>query len=125
MLLELKALRKENFVPTEYVFHKAGTFKKPISNCTTNSALRRLGYDTKSEHTSHGFRTTFSSLGHEMWDENSRYHYMIIEMQLDHTVGTEVSRIYNESIHLESRRALMQNWSNFLDEIAYKTEAAA
>ncbi len=127
MLLELKALRKENFVPTEYVFHKAGTFKKPISNCTTNSALRRLGYDTKSEHTSHGFRTTFSTLTHEMWDAkdgHSLYQYNIIEMQLDHTVGTEVSRIYNESIHLESRRILMQNWSDFLDELAYKKAAA-
>ena len=63
-----------------------------------------------------------------MWDakdEHSLYQYNIIEMQLDHTVGTEVSRIYNESIHLESRRILMQSWSDFLDEIAYKNEAAA
>lgn len=125
MLIELKASRNDGFVVTEYVFHKEGDFKRPISNCTTNSALRRLGYDTKTEHTSHGFRTTFSSLCHEMWDKDSPYNYNIIEMQLDHTVGTGVSKIYNESTQIEARRKLMQNWSDFLDEIGYSKKAAA
>ena len=46
-------------------------------------------------------------------------------MQLDHTVGTGVSKIYNESTQIEARRKLMQNWSDFLDEIGYSKKAAA
>jgi hypothetical protein len=40
--------------PERYVFE--GLRYKPISNATLNKALRILGYDTKTEITSHGFR---------------------------------------------------------------------
>lgn len=121
MLKELKVLRGDSLKEDDYVFHKRGDVKTPISNVATNAALQLMGYDTRQEHTTHGFRTTFSTLAHEMWD--SKYGREVIEKQLDHVIGTGISRIYDESEHLEERRELLQDWSNFLDEIAHKKAA--
>ena len=119
MLLNIKEQRRCEPDPEEYVFHREGMFKSRMSNMTTNSALRRLGYDTIQEHTSHGFRTTFSTLAHEKWDKEIGYG--VIEQQIDHkSHTTAVSRIYNESEHLDDRRVLMQKWSDYIDELAVK-----
>lgn len=123
MLNELKDIRGNSLRMDDYIFHKRGDFKTPISNVTTNAALQLMGYDTQKEHTTHGFRTTFSTFAHEMWD--SKYGRDVIEKQLDHVVGTGVARIYDKSEHLECRRALLQDWSDFLDEIGYSKKAAA
>jgi hypothetical protein len=38
------------------------TGPRPLSENTMNKALRKMGYDTRTQHCGHGFRTTFSTL---------------------------------------------------------------
>ncbi len=52
ILQELQALTGSG----RYVFPSTRTASRPMSDNTVNAALRRLGYDTKTEMTGHGFR---------------------------------------------------------------------
>lgn len=54
--------------------------KKPISDAALNAALRRMGYDTKTEITVHGFRAMARTILHQELDVKSE----IIERQLAH-----------------------------------------
>lgn len=48
-----------------YVFPGARDRKRPMSEATINAALRRLGYDTRTEITGHGFRAMARTILHE------------------------------------------------------------
>jgi len=89
---------------------------RPMSDATLNSALRTLGYDTKTQHCIHGWRTTFSTLLNERGD----IHPDSIEHQLAHVVGDKTRQAYNRAIKMEVRRPMMQLWANFLDELRDK-----
>jgi integrase len=93
---------------------------KPISDNTLNKRLRNLGYDTKSEHCAHGFRTTFSTLlngecdreGNKTWDGD------MIELQLAHLDTTSVKAIYDRTGPMslfDARARMMQNWADRVD----------
>ena len=69
----------------QYVFPGEGIGKRPISENTLNAALRRLGY-SKDEMTAHGFRSTASTLLHELG-----YPHAVIERQLAHGERNEVA----------------------------------
>lgn len=82
---------------------------RPLSENTLNVALRTLGYDG-STHVSHGFRSTASTLLHEMgWDSQ------VIELQLAHADRNKVRAAYNRSERLPDRRRMMQAWADYLD----------
>ena len=92
-----------------YVFPSVRTDKRPISENTLNVALRRLGY-SKDEMTAHGFRTTASTLLHEMgWKSE------VIEMQLAHRDRNKIRGVYNKAQYLDERRDMMQKWADYLD----------
>jgi integrase len=95
--------------PSGLLFPSLTSNAKPISANTLNAALRRLGY-SKEEHTSHGFRTTASTLLNEMG-----YAPDVIELQLSHEERNKVRAAYNRAKHLEQRRKLMQDWADYLD----------
>jgi hypothetical protein len=42
----------------------------------------------------------------------------VIEVQLAHLTGTATSRAYNRSLYLAERTKLMQEWADYLDELA-------
>ncbi len=95
---------------SEWVFPQRHNLKRPMSNGTLNSALRRLGFSSD-EHVPHGFRTTASTnLNESGW--NSDW----IEAQLAHVPSDTVRSAYNAAQYLDGRREMMQWWSDWLDE---------
>ncbi|MFZ1852718.1 MAG: site-specific integrase [Nitrosomonas sp.] len=84
---------------------------KSMSNNTILYAFYRMGYHSRM--TGHGFRGLASTILHEQG-----YKHDHIELQLAHTQRDAVSAAYNHSLYLEPRARMMQNWANYLDELA-------
>jgi len=95
-----------------YVF-PALTGGRPMSENTVNAALRRLGYDTKSTITGHGFRAMARTLLHE----ELGYPPEVIEHQLAHAVPDALGTAYNRTSFMAQRREMMQKWANYLDTL--------
>lgn len=94
-----------------YVFPSERGGGRPMSENTINAALRRLGY-TRDEMTGHGFRSTASTLLHELG-----YQHHIIERQLAHAERNAVSAAYNFAEYMPERRTMMQEWADHLDKL--------
>ncbi|HUR40615.1 MAG TPA: tyrosine-type recombinase/integrase [Verrucomicrobiae bacterium] len=104
ILRELQALTGRG----KYVFPGVRTNKRPMSENTVNSALRGMGY-ASDQMTGHGFRSTASTMLHEMgWDS------AVIERQLAHAERNTVKAAYNHAEYLPERRKMMQAWSDYL-----------
>lgn len=86
---------------------------RPMSNMTLNAALQRLGYDTKSDHTAHGFR----AMARTMLAERLGQPEAVIEAQLAHAVKDALGDAYNRAKYLDQRRVLMQTWADYLDTL--------
>jgi integrase len=97
---------------SRYLFPQIRSFHRPISENTLNAALRRLGYD-KTEATSHGFRSTASTL----LNESRRWHHDAIERQLAHVEGNEVRAAYNSAEYWDERVRMMAWWADYLDDL--------
>ena len=96
----------------KYLFPALGRTDRPMSENTINTALRRLGYDTKTEHCAHGFRGTASTLLHERgWKSD------VIERQLAHKEGNAIKGAYNHARHLPERVEMMQVYADYLDSL--------
>jgi integrase len=107
ILEELKPLTGE----LKFAFPGVRAAFRPMSDNTTNAALRRLGY-TKDEMTSHGFRSMASTLLNEQgWNRDA------IERQLAHGERDAVRAAYNYAEHLPERRRMMQSWADYLDQL--------
>lgn len=85
---------------------------RPISENTLNAALRRLGY-SKDEVTSHGFRSTASTL----LNESGKFSPDAIERALAHQDPDAVRRAYNRSAYWQERVAMAQWWADHLDTL--------
>ena len=85
--------------------------RKPMSEAAVNAALRRMGYDTKTEITGHGFRAMARTILAEQLDMEPH----VIEQQLAHRVPDALGRAYNRTKYIEQRRTMMQRWANYLD----------
>lgn len=96
--------------PKSLVFPSHSNREKPISENTLGAALRRLDIDTKTEHTPHGFRSSFSTLANEARQDSD-----LIEMSLAHAGGDKIKKVYDRSVLLEKRRELMQWWADYCD----------
>jgi len=99
----------------------------PLSESALCKRLRFLGYDTKTEHCPHGYRTTFSTLLNgecdmndvKLWDGD------LIELQLAHVEEASVKAIYNRvgALSLIGARAkMMQHWADRIDTIVQSGE---
>jgi integrase len=83
-----------------------------VSDMTLSAVLRRMKVDA----VPHGFRSTFRN-----WAaETTNYPREIAELALAHVVGSEVERAYMRSDLFEKRRALMQDWADFVSGISAK-----
>jgi integrase len=76
------------------------------------AAMRRLGID-KNEMSGHGFR----AMARTLLDEVLGYRPDFIEHQLAHAVRDPNGRAYNRTAHLDARRAMMQQWADYLDSL--------
>lgn len=96
----------------QYVFPGRDPLK-PMSEAAINAALRRMGYDTKTEITGHGFRAMARTLLHE----ELGFAPEVIEHQLAHRVPDALGATYNRTKFLPQRKAMMQAWSDYLDRL--------
>lgn len=101
----LEGLRRET--GSNYrVFPSLISRDKPISENTLNQALRRMGF-AKDEHTSHGFRSSASSLLNEsgLWNEDA------IEAELAHVGADQVRRAYHRARYWDERVKMADWWA--------------
>ena len=95
----------------EYVFPGLRVASQPLSENTLNAALRRLGY-SKEEMTTHGFRSTASTLLYENgWPEDA------VERQLAHIEENQVRAAYDHAKFMKKRREMMQWYADHLDAL--------
>jgi integrase len=88
------------------------THQRPMSENTLNAALRRLGYGAD-EMTSHGFRSTASTL----LNESGKWSPDAIERALAHGDGDTVRAAYHRGAHWDERVRMAQWWSDHLDAL--------
>lgn len=97
----------------EYVFQGGHDPKKPMSDAAINASLKRMGYDTKTQITGHGFRAMARTILHERLGIDPH----IIEHQLAHKVPDALGTAYNRTKFIDQRRQMMQQWADYLDEL--------
>jgi integrase len=95
-----------------FVFPSARTNTRPMSENTINAAMRRLDIG-KDQHTAHGFR----AMARTILEEVKGYRPEVIEKQLAHDVRDPNGRAYNRTAFLDQRKAMMQDWADYLDEL--------
>jgi integrase len=95
----------------EYVFQGGHSPLKPMSASAINAALKRMGYDTKTQITGHGFRAMARTILHERLNIDPA----IIEHQLAHKVPDTLGSAYNRTKFIEQRTIMMQTWADYLD----------
>ncbi|WP_295612724.1 integrase arm-type DNA-binding domain-containing protein [uncultured Lamprocystis sp.] len=109
ILRELHALTGHG----EFVFPGARSNGRAMSEAAVNAALRRMGYDTKTEITGHGFRAMARTILHEVHGISPE----VIEHQLAHKVPDALGSAYNRTKFLPARKAMMQLWADYLDKL--------
>ena len=97
----------------EFVFMGGHDPRKPMSDAALNASLKRMGYDTQTEITGHGFRAMARTILHERLGVDP----YIIEHQLAHKVPDALGSAYNRTKFLEQRKVMMQQWADYLDEL--------
>lgn len=108
VLRELYALTGDR----QYVFSGRDP-KRAMSEAAVNAALRRMGYDTKTEITGHGFRAMARTILAEELHQKPE----VIEHQLAHKVPDALGNAYNRTKFLKERRSMMQIWADYLDNL--------
>lgn len=96
----------------ELVFAGDSNPRKPMSENTVNNALRKMGYDTKTEICGHGFRAMACSALVEsgLWTDTA------IERQMSHKERNNVRAAYiHKAEFIEERRLIMNWWSRYLE----------
>lgn len=96
----------------KYLFPCLGKPRKAMSENAVNQGLRKLGYTTD-QMTAHGFRAMAATLLNEMGEWNPD----AIERQLAHVDTNQVRRAYARGEYWDERVAMMQRWSDYLDEL--------
>ena len=97
----------------EFVFQGGHSPLRPMSGAAINAALRRMGYDTQSDITGHGFRATARTILHERLNIDPH----ILEHQLAHKVPDYLGSAYNRTKFLDQRKVVLQQWADYLDEL--------
>lgn len=113
ILKELQALTGQ----WRYVFPGRDR-RKPMSGAAINAALQRLGFDTKTEITGHGFRAMARTILHE----RLRFPAEVIEHQLAHKVPDALGAAYNRTKFIDDRIAMMQAWADYLDRLKAESD---
>ena len=101
---------------SEFIFLNRSDMKKHRNAQTVNTALKRMGY--KGKLVAHGFRTIMSTYLNEQGESPD-----VIEAALAHTDGNKVRAAYNRTDYFEARVAMMQRWSDYLEQKAMEVNA--
>ncbi len=112
ILKELKDLTYDISGDGGFIFTGCYDALKPMSENTINKALRKMGYDTKTDLCGHGFRTLACSALIEsgLWSED------VVELQMSHKESNSVRAAYtHKAKHLDQRRLMLQWWADYLN----------
>ena len=101
---------KEYGLSEKYVFPSSINRNASINSESLRMALRRLGIP-KEKFTPHGFRHMASTRLHELG-----FNTDVIESQLAHKIRG-VRGVYNQAQYLDDRKVMMEDWSNYLDNL--------
>jgi integrase len=96
-----------------YVFPSVRGASRPLSDNGVRTALRTMGYDNETM-SAHGFR----AMARTLLDERLKVRVDIIEHQLAHAVKDPTGRAYNRTTFIDERKVMMQQWADYLDELA-------
>lgn len=86
--------------------------QRPMSNMALLKALERMGY--KGRMTGHGFR----ALAMSTLKERLGIRHEVVDRQLAHAPKDKLESAYDRARYLEERKAMMQQWADFIDEVA-------
>lgn len=114
VLFILREIKKFG-LSSKYVFPSPTKPDHCISPETLRAAIRRLGI-SKDQFTTHGFRGMASTRLHELG-----FRTEIIEAQLSHIDRNSIRSAYNHAQYLQDRRDMMQQWSDYLDNLKNNT----
>jgi integrase len=100
-----------------------GKYVFPTAKQGMTSALQKLGYNTETEQSVHGFRSIASTL----LNESDEFSADAIELQLAHEIGSKRERAeakgagvrakYDRAARMAAREALMQWYADYLDRL--------
>lgn len=96
---------------SDYVFASPILKNKPIHFNSINRSIRLMGY-TKNDLTSHGLRSTMSTV----LNESDLFKSEWIEAQLSHTDKNLVRGTYNHADYITQRDGMMQWWADYLNQ---------
>ncbi|MEG3081769.1 integrase arm-type DNA-binding domain-containing protein [Halomonas sp. 5021] len=88
-------------------------FARPLSNMALLQFMRGMGYGPSGEkgnYVPHGFRSSFR----DWTGEVTSYPRDVAEMALAHTIENKVEAAYRRGDLFEKRRAMMQEWADYL-----------
>jgi integrase len=103
---------KKNSLDSPYCFPSPINKSKPIVAESLNRAIRRVGV-TGEEFVIHGNRHTGATI---IGNHLPHIRRDVVDAQLHHKI-TGVSGIYNRADFLEERKPMMEDWSNYLDNL--------
>jgi len=98
--------------------------EQPISENAFREALDfilKLMHEPMNAHTMHGFRSCASTL----MKGQLRVESELVELQLAHAKKDKVASIYDRDQRVEERRAMMQQWADYIDELRKRAQAGA
>lgn len=84
---------------------------RPLSDAAMGVALKNL-FVPADVHVPHGFRVSFSSMLNEQGVDSA-----VVELQLSHAKGDKIAGIYDRAQRVPDRKALMQRWADYIDEL--------
>ena len=96
-----------------FIFPGARDPNRPMSESAINAALRRMGYDTQTQITGHGFRAMASTMLEQLG-----YDVRTIELQLSHKDTNAIRAAYKRDVsrlQIDQRARMVQAWADYLD----------
>jgi integrase len=100
----LREIKKYHNKERGYIFiNRNGN---PVTEASINKHLKRL---SANKTTSHGFRSSFSTILKERGHD-----YVAIETQLMHKLENSVGQVYTRTDYLERRRKLLEAWEQLI-----------
>ena len=93
---------------SEYLFPNRSNLTRPVSIGVLWKMVASMGY--KGHFSPHGIRATGSTILNEQG-----FRPVVIERQLAHQERDKTRASYNQAEYLKERRAMMQQWADYLD----------
>lgn len=108
--------QQTNHLNTDWVFPSLVRPRNPMSDGTVNVAIKKLGFQGRM--TAHGFR----ALARTAIREKLSYDPDVIECQLAHKQPGPLGEAYNRVQFIEKRQIMMQEWADYLDQVARESK---